>query len=158
MDTKVFQVVVTIVRMALGVMFIYAGITKIIAPAGFALAVYNYHILPAPLVNVTAIVLPWVEVIAGTFLVLGLWVPGGALVVSSLFFVFTIALGFNLSRGLDIACGCFSSSPTVEKITWWYLIRDSSLMALSLLVLLVDSRWLSLDAYLSARRYKIEQT
>ncbi|HNQ86866.1 MAG TPA: MauE/DoxX family redox-associated membrane protein [Deltaproteobacteria bacterium] len=138
MDSKGFQAVVVIVRMALGIMFTYAGLTKIIAPAGFALAVYNYHILPAPLVNITAIVLPWVEVIAGTCLVLGLWIPGGALIVSGLLFVFAIALGFNLARGLDVACGCFSSSPTAEKITWWYLLRDGSLLVAALGVLFYD--------------------
>lgn len=137
-DAKGFQAVVAIVRIALGVMFVYAGLTKIVAPAGFALAVYNYHILPAQLVNLTAVVLPWVEVTAGACLVLGLWTPGGALIVSSLLFVFTLALGFNLSRGLDIACGCFSSSPTAERITWWYLLRDGSLLVAALGVLFYD--------------------
>ncbi len=138
LDSKGFQSIVAFVRVALGLMFVYAGLTKIVAPAGFALAVYNYHILPASLVNVTAIVLPWVEVVAGTCLVLGLWIPGGALIVSGLLFVFTVALGFNLSRGLDIACGCFSSSPTAEKITWWYLLRDGSLLVAALGVLVYD--------------------
>ncbi len=150
--TTVFQTLVAIARIGLGLTFLYAGLTKIAEPAGFALAIYNYHILPASLVNLTAIILPWVEVIAGTCLVLGLWIPGGALIVASLLLVFTMALGFNLSRGLDIACGCFSSSPTGGKITWWYLLRDSSLSAVALLVLFIDSRWLSLDAYLSVRR------
>lgn len=145
MDAKGFQAVVAIVRMALGIMFIYAGLTKILAPAGFALAVYNYHILPAQLVNVTAIVLPWVEVVAGACLVLGLWIPGGALIVSGLLLVFTVALGFNLARGLDIACGCFSSSPAAEKITWWYLLRDGSLLVAALGVLFYDKGFFALQ-------------
>ncbi len=150
--TKAVQTLVVIVRIALGAMFFYAGITKIAEPAGFALAVYNYHILPAPLVNVTAIILPWVEVIAGACLMLGLWIPGGALIVSGLLIVFTLALGFNLARGLDIACGCFSSSPAAEKITWWYLVRDSLLSISALLVLLGDQGRFSLGNYLVFRR------
>lgn len=136
--TKAFQTLVVIMRIALGAMFLYAGLNKIADPAGFAQAVYNYHVLPAFLVNITAIVLPWVEVIAGACLVLGLWIPGGALIVSGLLLVFSVALGFNLARGLDIACGCFSSSRTAEKITWWYLLRDGSLLVAALGVLFCD--------------------
>lgn len=138
MDSNPMQVILSAVRVVLGALFLYAGAIKIVDPAAFALAVYNYHILPAWLVNVTAIILPWVEVVAGILLVLGLWIPGGALIVSAMLLVFTTALGFNLSRGLDIACGCFSTAPTAEKITWWYLLRDSSLMAASFLVLFAD--------------------
>jgi uncharacterized membrane protein YphA (DoxX/SURF4 family) len=137
--------ILSVVRVVLGALFLYAGAIKIIDPAAFALAVYNYHILPAWLVNMTAILLPWVEVVAGVCLVFGLWIPGGALIVSALLFVFTIALGFNLSRGLDIACGCFSTAATAEKITWWYLLRDSSLLAAMLLVLFTDHGRYSLE-------------
>ncbi|HPI92093.1 MAG TPA: MauE/DoxX family redox-associated membrane protein [Deltaproteobacteria bacterium] len=135
---KAFQAFVGAARIALGAMFFYAGMTKIIDPAGFSLAVYNYHILPASLVNITAIILPWVEALAGACLVLGLWTAGGAMIISVLLFVFTAALGFNLARGLDIACGCFSSSPTAERITWWYLLRDGSLFVAAQMVFFAD--------------------
>ncbi len=149
MDADRLQAVLSAVRVVLGALFLYAGAIKIVDPAAFALAVYNYHILPAWLVNMTAIILPWVEVVAGTCLMIGLWIPGGALVVSVLLLVFTTALGFNLSRGLDIACGCFSTSATAERVTWWYLLRDSSLMAASFLVLFADKGRFSLQWILS---------
>jgi uncharacterized membrane protein YphA (DoxX/SURF4 family) len=144
-DVKLVQIILLAARVVLGALFLYAGAIKIMDPMAFALAVYNYHILPAWLVNMTAIILPWVEVVAGTCLVLGLWTPGGALIVSCLLLVFTVALGFNLSRGLDIACGCFSTSPVAEKITWWYLLRDSSLLAAGLLVMFADQGRYSLE-------------
>ena len=149
MDTNPTQVILSAVRVVLGTLFLYAGAIKIMDPAAFALAVYNYHILPVWLVNIAAIILPWVEVVAGICLMLGLWISGGALIVSALLLVFTVALGFNLSRGLDIACGCFSTSTTAEKITWWYLLRDSSLMAASFLVLFADHGRYSLQRALS---------
>ncbi|MCE5273699.1 MAG: DoxX family membrane protein [Deltaproteobacteria bacterium] len=140
-----FQFLLAVARIGLGAMFLYAGIAKIADPAGFSQAVYNYHLLPPWFVNIAAIVLPWVEVVAGTCLVLGLWIPGGALIVSALLLVFTLALGFNLSRGLDIACGCFGTSQAAGKITWWYLLRDSSLLVTGLLVMFRDKGYLSLD-------------
>jgi uncharacterized membrane protein YphA (DoxX/SURF4 family) len=146
--------VLGVARMLLGILFVSAGVPKIIDPAGFALAVYNYHILPAWLVNLVAVILPWVEVVAGMCLVLGVWIEGGALVVAGLLLVFTLALGFNLSRGLDIACGCFTTSPAGGKITWWYLLRDSSLLAVSLVILLMDRGKVSVVSAIDALRNK----
>lgn len=145
--SKPFQAFLTALRIFLGSIFVYAGVTKIIDPTGFALAVYNYHILPEWLVNVTAIMLPWVEIIAGASLVIGLWTPGGTLIISGLLLIFTISLGFNLSRGLDIACGCFSTSSSGEHITWWYILRDSSLLAGALLLLLYGTGLYSMERW-----------
>jgi uncharacterized membrane protein YphA (DoxX/SURF4 family) len=104
-------------RLFLGGIFVYAGIVKIVDPHGFALALYNYKLLPGWMVNPVAIILPWVEVITGGSLLLGFWVQGGGLIVFGLLWMFACALGINLARGLDIACGCFSTSTSVAPIT-----------------------------------------
>lgn len=127
------------VRVFLGVMFVYAGAMKIVDPAGFARAVANYRILPGLLVNPFALVLPWVEIIAGLCLILGVAVEGGALVIGSLLAVFCIALALSLIRGLDISCGCFSTSPEARRIGWSFLVRDLVLTAMAWFVFLQDS-------------------
>jgi uncharacterized membrane protein YphA (DoxX/SURF4 family) len=119
-------------RVVLGAMFVYAGVVKIADPAGFAQAIANYRILPAGLVHLAAVVLPWVELLAGASMVLGLFLPGGSLVVAGLMLVFACALGFDLWRGLDISCGCFGS--TGDAITWWYVPRDLLLSGMAGLV------------------------
>jgi putative oxidoreductase len=125
-------------RMILGVIFFYAGIIKILDPQGFALAVYNYHILPGFLINPVAVILPWVEVIAGAALILGILVPGAALIVSGLLAVFLCALAAALVRGLDISCGCFNTSEDADPITWMYLLRDMALLGSTVFVFLYD--------------------
>jgi len=77
---------------------------------GFALSIYNYKLLPDGLINVAAILLPWLEVIVGGSLLLGIGTAGGALIATALFSIFAGALTINLIRGLDIACGCFSTA------------------------------------------------
>jgi len=113
-------------RLILGAVFIYASIEKIAHPEAFAEAIYNYQILPDALINLTAIILPWLELILGIFLIIGLFREGSALIVMGLMVVFLSAMVFNLARGLDIHCGCFSTStedygnaPMV-----WYVFRD----------------------------------
>lgn len=114
------------VRIILGVVFIYAGIDKIIHPAAFAEVIYNYQILPDYLINLTAIVLPWLELVVGLFLVLGLFREGSVFIVTGLMVVFLSAMVFNLARGLDIHCGCFSTvaDDTNGAPMVWYVIRD----------------------------------
>lgn len=62
---RVLPVLELLSRWVLGLLFIYAGVQKIIDPYGFAKTIYGYGILPGDLVNITGIVLPWVEVMAG---------------------------------------------------------------------------------------------
>jgi len=113
-------------RLILGAVFIYASIDKIAHPDAFAKAVYNYQILPDIFVNLTAIVLPWLELVLGVFLVTGLFREGSASLATLLMTVFLVAMVFNLARGLDIDCGCFSTSTegTNDVPMAWYVIRD----------------------------------
>ena len=123
-------------RLILGGVFVYASFDKILHPHEFAEVVYNYQILPDALVNLTAILLPWLELCAGVFLILGLFVRGAIFTCNVLLAVFLVALAFNLARGLDIDCGCFSSSvgPSTEGSMILYLLRDAFLLAMGLFI------------------------
>jgi uncharacterized membrane protein YphA (DoxX/SURF4 family) len=118
-------------RLVMAGIFIYASIDKIANPAAFAKDVYNYQILPDALINLTALVLPWLELLLGLCLLAGVWMPGAVLSVSGLLMVFLAALVFNLVRGLDVNCGCFSTgSDTPIMSTTYYLVRDIAFLAL----------------------------
>ena len=52
-------------RWILGVIFIYASYHKILAPADFAKIVYGYALFPAALINLIAIIVPFMELVAG---------------------------------------------------------------------------------------------
>lgn len=115
-------------RLILGIVFIYASVDKIFHPGQFAEVIHNYQILPDLLINPTAIVLPWLELILGLFLLIGVWLPGSVFLTNVLLFVFMGAMVFNLARGLDIHCGCFSTTVDLGDAAApmvWYAIRDS---------------------------------
>jgi uncharacterized membrane protein YphA (DoxX/SURF4 family) len=99
-----------LLRLFLGVVFVYASFDKILRPAAFAEIIYNYQILPDPLINIASIFLPWLELLLGLLLIFGFWLPGAVLIANALFLVFFATLIFNSARGLDIDCGCFSVS------------------------------------------------
>jgi len=119
-------------RLFLGVVFLYAGFVKILQPAAFAEAVYSYQIMPAALVNLTALVLPWIEIVAGLCLTAGVWLPGAVSLSTSLLGVFIGALVFNLIRGLDVHCGCFSAAITHGPADMLTIARDLFFLVASL--------------------------
>jgi uncharacterized membrane protein YphA (DoxX/SURF4 family) len=123
-----------VVRLILGGVFIYASVDKILHPAAFAEAVYNYKILPDALINLTAIILPWLELLLGIFLVSGVYLPGAIFLINILLVTFFVALVFNLARGLDIHCGCFTTSQEapINLSMWLYVIRDGAFILLAL--------------------------
>jgi uncharacterized membrane protein YphA (DoxX/SURF4 family) len=122
-------------RIILGAIFVYASVDKILHPAAFAEAVYNYQILPDSLVNLTAIFLPWLELILGACLIAGIWMPATTLIANMLLVAFTAALLFNLARGLDIHCGCFSTDTEVGASNTWYVLRDILFLGIGAVVL-----------------------
>ena len=128
-----------ICRLTLAIIFFYAGIEKIIDPGDFALAIYNYQLLPDGTINLLAIFLPWLEVLIAASLITGICIRGAALISALLFLTFATALTINLVRGLDISCGCFGASS--GNISWLYLARDISLFCMSIFVLIYDRGW-----------------
>jgi uncharacterized membrane protein YphA (DoxX/SURF4 family) len=113
-------------RLFLGGIFTYASFDKILHPFEFAEVVYNYQLLPDVLVNLVALFLPWIELLVGLSLILGVWLPGAVLICNLLLMVFFSTLVFNIARGLDIDCGCFTLSVGTSSggHMLWYLFRD----------------------------------
>ncbi|MEN6374735.1 MAG: MauE/DoxX family redox-associated membrane protein [Smithella sp.] len=128
-----------ICRLALAIIFLYAGVEKIIAPKEFAVAIYNYQLMPDGAINLLAVVLPWLEVFLAVALIAGIYVHGASLASALLFLVFATALTINLVRGLDISCGCFGAAS--GSISWLYLVRELGLFVMSVFVLFFDRGW-----------------
>ncbi len=122
------------VQIALGAIFIAAALPKIADPPSFAHMIYNYRILPGGLINISALVMPWVEVLAGLALILGVWVKPSRWIITLLLVTFMIAITINLARGNAIDCGCFDVSAAnlthEERIKdmWMVLIRDAGML------------------------------
>jgi uncharacterized membrane protein YphA (DoxX/SURF4 family) len=120
------------IRLVMAGVFIYASIDKIIHPGLFAETVYNYQVLPGYLVNLTALILPWLELILGACLLTNRWMAGASALAAMLLALFVGMIIFNLARGLDISCGCFSAAPDDDPITMLTLARDMLFLIFSL--------------------------
>lgn len=123
-------------RVLLGVVFLIACVHKILFPADFALAIFRYHILPSPLINVTAITLPWMEFVAALAVMFSVrFKDAAATLFLAMLTVFTGAMTYNIMRGLDISCGCFSTSAEADPLGWGNVFRNLGYMFLATVVL-----------------------
>lgn len=118
-------------RWALGIIFIYAGGTKLPEPEIFTVLIEAYGIVPDALLMPVAIGLPLLEVIAGIGILFEL--RGSLALITGLLVLFIAILGYGIRMGLDVDCGCFGpGDPEAEAFHGLRLslFRDFFMMAL----------------------------
>lgn len=125
-------------RIVLGGLFVYAGAVKALEPLDFAQNIRNYRLVGQELSFLAAVILPWVEILAGVFLIAGVWRRGAALTVSGLLVFFIVLTLVTMVRGIDVDCGCFSSLS--RKSGWGVLFEDSAMLLMGLYVLLSPTK------------------
>ena len=138
-------------RLALALVFIYAGAVKIQDIVAFAGHVAAYQLLPYAVNYLVAATLPYVEFLAGVLLLLNVRVRPALVVIGGLTSVFMGALLSVLIRGLDIDCGCFDPAGGQDVSAGTALLRDVGLMALVALTWFLRSRLTTGIAQLEAR-------
>lgn len=150
-----------VVRLLLGGLFVWMGFHKLADPITFLKQVHLYDLLPESpslLLNATAIVLPWLEIICGVLLLLGFFVRGAAAQLVVMFCVFTPAIflramAIRAAEGtpfFEIAFDCGCGSGVV--IIWKKLLTNAGLFALSLLAMISRSRRFCLSMWFERRR------
>jgi len=129
LKTRWEKILFDLIRIGLGFIFIYASIDKIFNPATFAKVIYHYRVLPVELVNLAAIIMPWLEISLGIFLIFGIWIRASAILSGLFTFFFIILMGSAMARGLNIECGCFSLNPEAALVGWRRIIEDVFMLA-----------------------------
>jgi putative oxidoreductase len=121
-------------RLIVGGVFIWAGALKIADPLGFAQNIENYRLFPHILSFFLALTLPWIEVVAGAMLILGVWRRPNSLITSALLAAFIVLVFTAVVRGIDTDCGCFGSLSGKADVK--LMITDISLCFCSLNIFL----------------------
>jgi uncharacterized membrane protein YphA (DoxX/SURF4 family) len=103
-------------RLIVAAVLIFAAVQKIWMPLEFARLIKEYHLLPDQVLNLVAVILPWLEIVCGLCFLSGLWLMGTAALLSSLNIIFVIAIAYRAwlimsSTGvgffdLSYDCGC----------------------------------------------------
>lgn len=133
-------------RLLIGGMFIYASFYKIVDPAAFAKSIWFYHLVPGKLINLMALVLPWLEMICGLAVIVGFWYRGAALWSNIMLIVFIAALASTVVRGISIDCGCFRAAKSATHSAWSSLLFDAGALIFAVHLLASRSRRWTLRA------------
>jgi uncharacterized membrane protein YphA (DoxX/SURF4 family) len=124
---------VLILRIALGATFVVAGGLKIGHADVFASQIAGFQLLPQPLVAPLALLLPFVEVLVGAYLIIGLFTRAAAVAAAILLAVFDLAIALAVVRGLHASCGCFG--PADQTTTSWTEVARDGVIALVAIVI-----------------------
>jgi hypothetical protein len=122
------------IRWLLGMVLVAAGGFKAAHPVEFHADLVAYGIgLPDAWLRGTAVMLPWLEVVAGIALGVDLWPETIRFVGVGLSAVFVAVLAQAMVRGLEVRCGCFGPlTPGWFNEPWFALGRALSLLAASI--------------------------
>ena len=127
---------VLLIRWGLGLTFVVASWHKILDPGAFAKIIYGYGIFPAITINLLAIWVPIIEMLGGLCLLFGFWKRTALVSLNLLLTGFVLIIGFNLIRGHEFDCGCFSfSGGSSNWDALWLLIRDLGMLGAGIFLL-----------------------
>lgn len=126
----------TYLAILIGLFFLVVSYNKLMTPHHFAMAVFQGHLVPYPLVNIAALLFMGLEAVAAFAVVFmkpyrraGLWI----LIV--LLCIYSTCVSINLFRDLNTVCGCFGSSARAAAISWWTVVRNLGILTAALFAL-----------------------
>lgn len=106
-------------RLLVGGVYVWYGVNKVREPVAFLKALHGYGILPVEpphSLNLTVVVLPWIEILCGALLLAGAWLRAAGTLLCAMTVVFTVAVALHASglaaaRGISLCgvrfdCGC----------------------------------------------------
>ena len=129
---------VLVLRLILAAIFLLSSFGKLVDIERYSVdAVYNFGILPMVLARPFGLVMPFIELLCGLGLLLGVLTRLSALGSGLMSVAFFVAKAIVLSQGRSIECGCFGA--IVDTLASLTIFMDIPMLFLSLVVMLAPS-------------------
>lgn len=138
------SILVLIFRLIIGYIFISYGIGKIANPEKFTSEIINYKLFPEFTLNLIALILPWLELTSGIFITFGIRLKSNSVIIATMMIIFTLSVIWAMSLGLDINCGCSSTSP--QKVGFPKLLENIGLLISSIYIYFSNNNKFSFES------------
>jgi len=144
-NSRVMSFICDALTVALGLMWVYAGSMKLTDLWGLMDSLLQYNLLPVSWVTMAASTLPWMELLIGAGLIMGvlpylkrvsenrIFLLTMSWMSMTLLTVFFVAMYSVMWRGLEVTCGCFGAG--AQFVGWVTIGRDFGLILLNSVLL-----------------------
>jgi len=129
-----------VLRIFVGYFFIYSSVSKIPYPAQFADLLASYRLFPYPVVNILAVVVPWLELVTGLFIIIGLRNRASVIIIMLMYIGFAVAVGLNVIVDSPITCGCYDT--VGEPVSWMKVGKNMVWMLFTIQIFFYDRLFL----------------
>jgi putative oxidoreductase len=146
----------SVLRIAMGMLFIYSGFFKALDPENFGRVIILYDISPEILMPYAAIIFPYIELVIGLLLFFGFRIKASSFLAIILMIFWIIIIGISIFRGKSFDCGCFELQQfgISEEIGWALVLRDIVFLIVLLLIFYARKHILSIDKAIEALRLR----
>lgn len=144
----------TLIRVALGVIFVWASWHKLTDPYSNVQAVRAYELLAEPWPKYVGYLMPVVEVLVGVCLLTGLITRVTAVFAAGMMVAFIFGIIWVWSHGIEIDCGCFGTGgpkPGAKDRYPWDIARDVGFFLMSAYLIVWPRTKLAIDNLLFRR-------
>lgn len=133
-------------RILVGLTFLVAGIAKLLMPPEeFIYSLRSYQIIPTGLISPIAILLPGIELLSGSCLLLGFFTRIASLAIAVQLSIFMALMALVIVSGIDLKeCGCFGILGITET-PGQVIIRDVILLIMVLVLWFTKNHRYALD-------------
>ena len=133
-------------RMVVGITFLVSGFAKLLLPPEeFIQVLHSYQVIPEVLFSPLTILLPGIELLSGSCLILGFFTRAASIVILIQLGSFIALMSVVIFSGIELKeCGCFGSlgiQETPEQV----IIRDAILLIMALVLFITNKHRYALD-------------
>jgi len=151
-EVIVVAVMIVFARIIIGAIFLISGLAKISDPVRFILTLREFRLFPEEIVPLTAVWLPWLELLLGLCVLAGLLHRTAALLLACMNAGFLAAILSVIARGIVVDCGCFGMLADMlglpDMADMKAVVRNVVFIGLCLLISFSRKEVLSLEGYI----------
>jgi putative oxidoreductase len=113
---RYLNVTALVIRIGLGVVFLYAGFAKASDASAFVSDLRGFRAFPELAITPLAAYLPFLEMAVGASLISGIFYSGALILSGALLAAFNGVVLSAAIRGIDVTCGCFGHTSGTETL------------------------------------------
>ena len=134
-----------ILRIILGLLFIYVGYARLKHPNLIAEHMMMINLIPWSMINFMAMWMLTFEIFIGLLILTGIWPRATSFAVIGFCIMCIFLISYAISHKLSMHCGCFVTAATGSPRGWISLYQEGLIMLGAILLLLTTPKKINVN-------------